>query len=395
MSGYLMPPALGLSSRKNALARAILSVLAIGLFVTGCATVNVVEDKARRFDQAAAAYDAGDYASAYVIWNQLAAENDLAAMRNAAHLLRKGLGVERNPGRALDLYTEAARKGLVLAMANVAEMHLNGEGTLKDPEEAARWYAMAANGGLSLAMMRLGELYEQGLGVKQDKAKAQEWYARAARNGYQPALAKVVGAAAHGGGARRVEAVETPQGHVPPAETPAASDPFRGQRRIQSQPVVDDADRAAQGSRTAEQPQQPPGPPAGSSDPAALAMPAIEESVLASLPPADAQRLQAGMAAYSAGQMTDAFKLWRALAGKGVADAQFRIGLMFEAGKGVGQDKIEAYRWYKQSAAKSPNGAQGVARVAARMTTAERAIAESMASPPPQPAPKPAASAAH
>lgn len=81
--------------------------------------------------------------------------------------------------------------------------------------------------------------------------------------------------------------------------------------------------------------------------------------------------------------MRDALKLWRSLADKGVPDAQFRVGGMFEHGLGVNKDMIEAYRWYRQAAARNyAAGANGAARVASRLSPAEKAIAESMASSP-------------
>lgn len=340
------------------------AIIVAALTLTACAGSDVVGDKSRRFDQATAAFDAGDYASAYTIWSQLADENDLAAMRNTAHLLRKGLGVEKDPGRALDLYTEAARKGLVLAMANVAEMHMTGEGTLKDPEEAARWYALAANGGLSIAMVRLAEMFEQGVGVPKDPAKARELYAQAEKNGF-------------------VVAPEKPGATLRPASQPApkasaarSDTVVPPQTRRASQPVVDALDRkagprAATATVAAERPTP------------AASLPPLDASAMGAMAPQDAQKLQAGWAAYQAGQMKDAFKLWQALAEKGVPDAQLRLGGMFEHGIGINKDMIEAYRWYRLAAASNNGqGAAGVERVVARLSPAEKAIAESMAATP-------------
>lgn len=348
------------------------AMILAALTLTACAGGNVVADKSRRFDQAAAAYDAGDYAMAYSAWSQLAEENDLAAMRNTAHMLRRGLGVEKNPGRALDLYTEAARKGLVLAMANVAEMHMNGEGTLKDPEEAARWYALAANGGLSIAMVRLAEMHEQGNGVKKDPDRARELYARAEKNGYAPARERVAENEA-------APAVQTPVPQSPsaqPAAVPTGS--HDASRPRASTPVVEDADRRTMSgeprrSATAQRGHQSTGE----------GLPPLDQNSVAGLGEQDSQKLQAGWVAYQAGQMRDALKLWRSLADKGVPDAQFRVGGMFEHGLGVNKDMIEAYRWYRQAAARNyAAGANGAARVASRLSPAEKAIAESMASSP-------------
>ena len=112
------------------------TLVAFALVLNACAT-NVVAEKASRFDQAVAAYDAGDFAGAYRIWADLAAEDDLAAMRNAAQMLRQGKGVEKDAKTAFNLYTEAAEKGLVTAMANVGDMYVTGEGVEKNPDKAA------------------------------------------------------------------------------------------------------------------------------------------------------------------------------------------------------------------------------------------------------------------
>lgn len=349
------------------------AIAAAAVLLTACAGTNVVADKSRRFDQAAAAYDAGDYSMAYSIWSQLAAENDLAAMRNTAHMLRRGLGVEKNLGKALDLYTESARKGMVLAMANVAEMHMNGEGTLKDPEEAARWYAMAANGGLSIAMVRLAEMLEQGNGVPKDPAKARELYAQAAKNGYAPAVEKTHSAS--------VEPPRAPAPAPPTVQPMTVAVTSSDAARRQSTPVVDDLDRRAAIESPRRQPPPPPAQPL--SKQAAFTLEPLNPASLTGMPEQDAQKLQAGWVAYQAGQMRDALKVWRSLADKGVAEAQIRVGGMFESGLGVGRDTIEAYRWYRMASAKNnPVAAASAARVAAQLSPAERAIAESMASAP-------------
>jgi hypothetical protein len=342
------------------------AIVLAAVALTACAGSNVVADKSRRFDQATAAYDAGDYATAYSIWSRLADENDLAAMRNAAHLLRRGKGVAQNPGRALDLYTEAARKGLVLAMANVAEMHMNGEGTLKDPEEAARWYAMAANGGLSIAMVRLAEMLEQGNGVKKDPEKARELYARAAKNGYVPAQDRVASVP-----------LTAPQPVAQPVALAASAPAIQtvGASR-RSSPVVDELDLKA-GPRPSARQQA-----AAPRGPTAVLQP-VDEATLAQLSREDAQKMQAGWVAYQAGHMRDALKVWRSLADKGVPAAQIRVAGMFEEGNGVGRDPIEAYRWYRLAAGRNNlEAASAAARLSAQLSPAEKAIAESMVAAP-------------
>jgi TPR repeat protein len=356
------------------------ALLLAAFVLTACAGSNVVADKSRRFDQATAAYDAGDYTTAYGIWSNLAAENDLAAMRNTAHMLRRGLGVDKNPGRALDLYTEAARKGLVLAMANVAEMHMNGEGTLKDPEEAARWYELAARGGLSIAMVRLAEMHDQGLGVKKDPQKAKALFEQASKNGFTPARERLGQPVEQVPAAPPQRVAEAP-GAAPAMQPESMQRELAGPRK--SMPVVDEQDRKSVGrsprpQSAAIEPRTSPIQSAGFQS-----VPPVDQSAIAGLPEQDVQTLQAGWVAYQAGHMRDALKLWRSLADKGVPSAQIRVGAMFEQGLGVGRDLIEAYRWYRTAASRNDvQAAASVARVSAQMSPAERAIAESMAATP-------------
>jgi hypothetical protein len=323
-------------------------LLAAGFALSACAT-NIVAEKASRFDQGVAAYDVGDFAAAYRIWSELAREDDLAAMRNTAQLLRQGKGVDKDPKKAFDLYLEAAEKGLVTAMANVGDMYLAGEGVDKNPEAAAAWYARAATAGLSLAQMKLAEMYEQGTGVVRDPARARALIERAARNGYAPAQAKLAAMA------------------PAPATTPQSTatdpdDPYRGGGKITSE-------QAAQGveERTAIA-----GTRASPGD-------ALPGDVIAKAAPQDLMQLNAGLSAYGAQDKKFAFATWRNAAGRGNAEAQLRVGLLYERGEGVGQDLIEAYRWLKLAANQGhAKAASELSHVAAQLAPAERAIADSL-----------------
>jgi len=321
-------------------------LVAFALVLNACAT-NVVAEKASRFDQAVAAYDAGDFAGAYRIWSDLADEDDLAAMRNAAQLLRQGKGVEKDSKRAFKLYSEAADKGLVTAMANVGDMYLAGEGVEKNPQAAAAWYSRAASAGLSLAQVKLAEMYEQGIGVERDPARARALIERAARNGYGPAQQKL---AAMGGPA--------------PVKSSAPineDDPYRGG-----------------GTITAEQNLPPATPGAGGAS-RPLPGDVVPADYVAKMPPADLAQMSAGLTAYAAQDKKLAFATWRNVAGRGNADAQLRVGLLYERGEGVGQDMIEAYRWLKLAANQGhPKAAAELSFVAAQLAPAERAIAESL-----------------
>ena len=326
----------------------VVLALALALALGACQT-NIVAEKASRFDQGTAAYDAGDFAGAYRIWSQLAAEDDLAAMRNTAQLLRQGKGVDKDPQKAFRLYREAAEKGLVTAMANVGDMYLSGEGTEKNPQAAAAWYARAATAGLSLAQMKLSEMYEQGLGVDKDPARSRALLERAARNGYAPAQAKLKAM----GVTLTEEAAAAPEPANP-------DDPWRPKK--EAKPAV----------------ALPAGRMASPADP-------IMVEVASKMPPDDQAQMNAGFAAYAAADKPRAFAAWRNVAVRGNPEAQVRVGVMYERGDGVGQDMIEAYRWLKLAADQGqPQAAAEVTFVAAQLAPAERAIAESLLKTPPK-----------
>jgi len=145
----------------------------------------------KKFDQAAAAYDAKDYATAYKLFTELADEYDIAAMRNVALMTRDGLGTDKDPKRAEDMMKEAARRGLPTAQYDLGEMLLDGAAGPPDAEAALPWLEMASSAGHPIAQFRLGELYEDGTAVPKDVKVAELLYGAAARRGYDPALQRL------------------------------------------------------------------------------------------------------------------------------------------------------------------------------------------------------------
>ena len=316
-------------------------LVALALLVSACAT-NVVADKRARFDVATAAYDAGDYPRAYAIWAELAEEDDLAAMRNAAQMLRQGKGVAKDSEKAFELYEEAAEKGFVTAMANVAEMYLSGEGTEKNEKEAVIWYTRAATAGLSLAQVKLADMYDQGIAVERDPARARALLERAARNGYGPART-------------RLEAMGVRIASDAPASTPPNTNPDEAWPHSGRLPA-----QRAEGRMS-------PGAP-------------MQIGAGSTMTAEDLTLMNTGFRAYATNNKPAAFAAWRPVAERGNAEAQLRVGLLYETGEGVGQDMIEAYRWLKLAANQGqPQAVEALRYVSAGMAPSERAIAESLA----------------
>ena len=67
---------------------------------------------------------------------------------------------------------------------------------------------------------------------------------------------------------------------------------------------------------------------------------------------------QAGVEAYARGDFTVAQREWGLLAEQGYAEAQFRLGFLYEFGKGVPQNDAEAVNWYRKAAEQGHDNAQ-------------------------------------
>ena len=66
----------------------------------------------------------------------------------------------------------------------------------------------------------------------------------------------------------------------------------------------------------------------------------------------------AGLYEYDKGNFTTAVSLFKKGAERGDSHSQFRLGEMYERGKGVLQNYAEAVRWYKLSAKQGHSSAQ-------------------------------------
>ena len=66
--------------------------------------------------------------------------------------------------------------------------------------------------------------------------------------------------------------------------------------------------------------------------------------------PAMAGPFEDAMAASTRGDYATAIMLLRPLADRGIAAAQFRLGVMYDNGWGVPQDRVEAVDWYRKAA---------------------------------------------
>ena len=166
--------------------RKMLRAMPVLLALAGCASTVTTESLKTTFDQGVAAYDKGDYPTAYRIWSSID-DDDLAAMRNVAMMRRQGQGTKKDPKGAEAMYLKAAEAGLPTAQADLADMLLKGEAGPPDPKRALPLLEAAAAANHPIAQYELAQLYEAGTVVPRDLAVARNLYAAAASHGMQEA----------------------------------------------------------------------------------------------------------------------------------------------------------------------------------------------------------------
>ena len=76
---------------------------------------------------------------------------------------------------ALRLWRPRAAQGVALAQNNLGLMYYSGQGLPQDYAEAAKWYRLAAEQGNATAQSNLGSMYYSGEGVPQDYVQAYIW----------------------------------------------------------------------------------------------------------------------------------------------------------------------------------------------------------------------------
>jgi len=145
-------------------------------------------EQATLFDAGVEAYDEGNFAAAYHIWLPLAQNDNMSAQRNVAHLLRRGMGIEADPERAVYFYRRASENGLVSAMVNLSSMLRAGQG-VGEPEyrEAAQWLYIASQAGDPRAQYLLGIMAARGEGMEANRDLAIRLFTMASEQGLREA----------------------------------------------------------------------------------------------------------------------------------------------------------------------------------------------------------------
>jgi TPR repeat protein len=132
------------------------------------------------YEDATAAYDKGDYATALQLYRPLADKGDARAQNRLGVMYNIGQGVLEDYATAMVWYRKAAEQGNANAQFNLGSMYRHGDGVPRDFETAVIWHRKAAEQGLANAQFELGVMYRDGKGVPQDYVQAHIWFNLAA-----------------------------------------------------------------------------------------------------------------------------------------------------------------------------------------------------------------------
>ncbi len=108
------------------------------------------------WDEGVAAYERGDYATAFREMKPLAEQGNASAQYNLGFMYGNGEGVTQDYAEAVRWYRRAAEQGHAGAQTSLGVMYDKGQGVPQDYAEAVKWYTKAAERGVALAQYNLG-----------------------------------------------------------------------------------------------------------------------------------------------------------------------------------------------------------------------------------------------
>lgn len=97
-----------------------------------------------------------------------------------------GQGVNRDYGRAAELYRRSCDAGSAMGCNRLGVMHFYGGGAEKNPDKAASLFLASCRAGLADACNNLGFVVDVGRGVKRDSTKAAQLFVAACNGGDVP-----------------------------------------------------------------------------------------------------------------------------------------------------------------------------------------------------------------
>ena len=95
------------------------------------------------WEDAAAAFERGDYTTAHQLWRSLAEQGDRIAQYNLGINYRDGHGIPQDYAVAIKWFRLSAEQNYSSAQRELGTMYLNGRGIPQDYVEAVKWYRLS------------------------------------------------------------------------------------------------------------------------------------------------------------------------------------------------------------------------------------------------------------
>src|SRR5689334_20463811 len=113
-----------------------------------------------------AAFENGDYTTAYPHLMQAAKDGNEEAMYLVGRMYEYGYGVQQNLPEARNWYMKSSEKNYASSQLSLGFMYDTGKGVTQDFHEAFKWYMKAAELGNPVAQRNVGLMYATGDGVQ-------------------------------------------------------------------------------------------------------------------------------------------------------------------------------------------------------------------------------------
>ena len=133
--------------------------------------------------QAEHEFQAGNDPAAFKLFSTLADKSNPIAQYWLGHMTELGLGVSRDPAKAIALYKKAAEQNVNPAEVRLGEIYLDGNLVPPDFSQAKTYLEKSAYQGNSRAAILLGQMYRAGIGTTADPTEAYAWSEVAALEG--------------------------------------------------------------------------------------------------------------------------------------------------------------------------------------------------------------------
>ena len=312
------------------------------------------------------AYDSGDFAVAFKIWNTLAKEGDPLSQFNLGVMYSRGEGTRKNGKRALEWYMRSAEQGYAPAQFNLGAIYIEGSIVDADQKKAAAWWQLAAEQEFVQAQFNLASLYCRGIGVSRDREQCKFWYGKAATNGDTHAQ-KMLDHILASENTLKADELTVELTEIAVKESDSKENTVNKTEVIAAPDVGLDTSPSAENDATNNAPK---------ADLESSLVAAAEESlmeekleeerlsnqekepVVRKISAEERVMLSKAQAAFTRSNYMKAHDIWLPLAESGIAEAQYSLGFLYQSGWGPERDLLQAVAWYTSASEQDEARAQ-------------------------------------